>query len=237
MTVDDVRAQVLAGVAVATSKLDHVKPKLRGWLHAGAAPAALICGIVLVLLVPAQYKVAAAVYAASTVALFTVSATFHRGHWTGRSYAIIRRLDHSTIFLLIAGSYTPFAVALLHGASEAALLIVVWTGAVLGIIFRVFWLSAPRWLVAGLYLALGWAAVFFMPAFWQAGGAAVMSLIIAGGLCYTLGAVVYARRKPDPSPKWFGFHEVFHSFTLGGYVTHYIAVFLALFGVGAAATA
>lgn len=206
-----------------------LKPKLRGWLHAGAAPTALACGVVLVLLAPPRLRLAAGIYAVSAVALFSISATFHRGAWRPRTLGILQRLDHATIFVLIAGSYTPFAAALL-GSSAATLLWIVWCGALLGMAFRVFWVGAPRWLTVPCYIALGWSAAFYLPEFWDAGGAAVVLLIGVGGLLYSVGGVVYAMRRPDPSPRWFGYHEVFHSFTLGGFASHYVAISLAIYG-------
>lgn len=211
-----------------------LKPKLRGWLHAGAIPAALACGIVLVVLAPPRLRLAAAIYACSAVALFAVSATFHRGAWRPRTLRALQRLDHATIFVLIAGSYTPFAAALL-GSSAATLLWIVWLGALLGMAFRVFWVGAPRWLTVPVYIALGWSAAFYLPEFWNAGGAAVVILIGAGGLMYSVGAIIYALGRPDPSPRWFGYHEVFHSFTLGGFVSHYVAISLAIYGAAAVA--
>lgn len=210
-----------------------LKPKLRGWLHAGAIPAAVICGVVLVALSPAELRLATAIYALSAVALFSISTTLHRGQWQPRTSSVLRRIDHATIFVLIAGSYTPIAAALL-GSEASTLLAFVWGGAVLGALFRIFWVDAPRWLTAPVYVAMGWTAIFYVPEFWRSGGAAVVILIGVGGLMYSVGALVYALRLPNPSPRWFGFHEVFHSLTLGGYVTHYIAISLAVYGVARA---
>ncbi|NUU21834.1 MAG: hemolysin III family protein, partial [Streptomycetaceae bacterium] len=128
----------------------------------------------------------------------------------------------ANIFLIIAGTYTPFAT-LLFGV-DSPLLWVVWAGAIAGILFRVFWIGAPRWLYTPVYVALGWAAVFYIPDFLREGGVAVLVLIIVGGLLYSLGAVVYGLKRPDPSPRWFGFHEVFHAFTLAAFTTHYVGV-------------
>jgi len=209
--------------------LDPVKPKLRGWLHAGMAPVALVCGIVLVALSPPQYRWAAALYSLTAILLFGVSATYHRFTWSPKTTVMLKRLDHSNIFLIIAGSYTPFAVALLPADQAKTLLLLVWSGALAGVLFRVFWVDAPRWLYTPIYIALGWVAVFYLPAFWRAGGAAVVILLAAGGLCYSAGGVVYALKRPNPSPTWFGFHEVFHALTLAGFITQYIAVSLVLY--------
>lgn len=210
------------------------KPKLRGWLHAGAAPAAAACGLILILLAPDSLRLAACVYAVSAVLLFGVSATFHRGAWRPRTLRTLQRLDHATIFVLIAGSYTPFAAALL-GSSAATLLWIVWVGAAIGMVFRVCWVGAPRWLTVPVYIALGWSAAFYLPHFWETGGAAVVLLVGAGGVFYSVGAVIYAMRRPDPSPRWFGYHEIFHSFTLGGFISHYVAISLAIYGTAAVA--
>ncbi|KAE8764765.1 PAQR family membrane homeostasis protein TrhA [Georgenia thermotolerans] len=212
---------------------DAVKPRLRGWIHAGTAPVALLAGIVLVALAPTTAgKVSTAVFAASSVVLFGTSAVYHRGTWSPRALAVLRRMDHSNIFLLIAGTYTPLAVLLLDRATATVLLVVVWVGAVLGIAARLVWLSAPRWVYVPIYVALGWVAVGFLPQFWTTGGPAVVWLVAGGGLAYTLGAVVYALKRPNPSPRWFGFHEIFHVGTVVGYVCHYVAVFLAAHPAG-----
>ena len=207
-----------------------VKPRLRGWLHAGAAPLALAAGIVLVALAPtALGRLGGAVFLAASVLLFGTSGIYHRGTWGTRGDAILRRLDHANIYVFIAATYTPLALLLLDGSSRVALLTLVWVAALAGLVFRLVWLSAPRWLYTALYIAMGWAALGWLGAFYRAGGPAVLTLILAGGLCYTLGAVVYGRRRPDPSPAWFGFHEIFHAGTLAGFVCHYIAISLATY--------
>ncbi len=217
----------------------EVKPKLRGWLHLATAPLTLAAGVVLIALSPtAATRVGSALFVGSALVLFTVSALYHRGTWSPRTWTFLRRFDHSNIFVLIAGSYTPFALILLEGTARVALLSVVWAGALLGVLFRVFWLGAPRWLHTPIYLALGWSAVFFLPSF-AAGaqrlgvgvGTAVLVLVIVGGALYTLGAAVYGFRRPDPWPRLFGFHEVFHSFTILAFVTHYVGVSLATYSL------
>lgn len=222
-----------------TGTIAEVKPKLRGWLHAGSVPLILAAGIVLVTLAPAgRAKVGAVAYASTALLLFGVSAVYHRGHWGPRAHAFLKRWDHSNIFLLIAGSYTPFSLLLLQGTSRVLLLSVVWTGAVLGVLFRIFWTGAPRWLYVPIYLALGWAAIFFIPSFFTGAtalglgiGIAVFTLICVGGALYTLGGVVYGFKRPDPWPRWFGFHEVFHSFTLLAFVAHYTGVSIATYAL------
>ncbi len=206
---------------------DAVKPKLRGWLHAGAVPFALVAGIVLVALADdAAEVVASAIYVLSTVLLFTVSGIYHRGNWSPRARGFLKRFDHANIFVIIAGTYTPFAVLLLNGGSRTALLAIVWGGAIVGVGFRLLWVGAPRWLYVPAYAALGWVAVAYIPAFTRAGGIAVLVLISIGGLLYTAGGIVYGIKRPDPFPSWFGFHEVFHSLTLLAYICQFVAVVL-----------
>jgi hemolysin III len=216
-----------------------VKPRLRGWLHLATAPATLAAGVVLVALSPtATTRLGSAVYAVCSVMLFTVSAVYHRGRWSPRVNGVLQRFDHANIFLLIAGTYTPFGLLLLRGTDRIVMLSVIWSGAVMGMAFRVLWLGAPRWLYTPIYIGLGWAAVFFLPQF-AAGshrlgvglGAVVLSLIALGGALYTLGGVVYGFKRPDPWPRWFGFHEVFHTCTILAFVTHYVGLSLATYSL------
>ncbi len=208
-----------------------IKPKLRGWLHLGMAPLALAASIVLIVLAPTSLgRISSLVFGFSAVMLFATSATYHRGHWSPSTSRFLKRLDHANIFLIIAGSYTPLALMLLPPDSARTLLVLVWSGAIAGIAFRVFWVGAPRWLYTPVYVALGWVAVFYIVPFHRAGGAAVVALIATGGLLYTLGAVVYGLKRPNPSPTWFGFHEIFHAFTIAAFTAHYIAVSLAVYG-------
>jgi hemolysin III len=205
------------------------KPILRGWLHAVAAPVAGVATILLAVLAPEGLRVPAVLFALTTVMLFTVSAVYHRGRFSPRVTAMLQRLDHANIFLVSAGSATPFAVALLEPGPARSLLAVLWLGAVGGALVRLLWIRAPRWLFVPLYLALGWASVMFLPGFLGSDllsvgqRAWVLGLILAGGIMYTVGAGVFATKWPNPSPKWFGFHEVFHSFTIGGWLSHYVA--------------
>ncbi len=208
----------------------EIKPHLRGWLHLGAFPLSLAAGIVLVCLAPdPKTRVAAAVFGVTSSMLFGVSALYHRGHWSPTWDARLRRLDHSTIFLLIAGTYTPFAITLLDSTSAKILLGVVWGGALIGIAFRVLWIGAPRWLYLPVYIALGWAAVFWLGDFAASASPAVLTLIIVGGGLYSLGGLVYGLQRPDPSPRWFGFHEVFHSFTIAAFTVHYVGASIAIY--------
>jgi hemolysin III len=207
-----------------------VKPKLRGWLHAGMAPLATAGGIVLVALAPTgPARAAAAVYLTASLLLFGTSAVYHRFSWGSRGDAILRRMDHANIYVFIAGTYTPLAVLLLPPPAATTLLTIIWSAALAGLLFRLFWLSAPRWLYTALYLAMGWAALFWLPQFLANGGPAVFTLILAGGLLYTGGAVVYARKRPDPSPTWFGYHEIFHACTILAFACHYLAISLAMY--------
>lgn len=207
-----------------------IKPRLRGWLHLGMAPLALAGAIVLIVLAPTTPgRLSAVVFGATAVMLFTTSAIYHRGTWSPRTQALLKRMDHANIFLIIAGTYTPFAVMALPPDQSRTLLIFVWTGALLGVGFRVLWVGAPRWLYVPVYIVLGWVAVFFLGSFAQYGGAAFVTLIAVGGGLYTLGAVVYGTKRPDPAPRWFGYHEIFHAFTIAAFVCHYIAAFLAMY--------
>ncbi|MCW2812079.1 MAG: hemolysin family protein [Friedmanniella sp.] len=202
-----------------------VKPRLRGWLHAGMAPLALAAGIVLVALAPTTLgQVGGWFFLAGSVLLFGTSGLYHRRSWSPRGEAVMRRLDHANIYVFIAASYTPMALLMLSGTSRVLLLTLIWGAALGGLAFRLLWLSAPRWLYTVLYIVLGWASVGWMVQFYRAGGPVVLALILAGGLCYTGGALVYARRRPDPNPAWFGYHEIFHAGTIGGFVCHYVAI-------------
>ncbi|MDO8106850.1 hemolysin III family protein [Isoptericola sp. b441] len=217
-----------------TELVAAVKPRLRGWIHAGMAPVVLVGAIVLVALAPTTAgKVSTAVFGVTAIMLFGTSAIYHRFTWSPRWAAALRRMDHTNIFLIIAGTYTPLAVLLLPAATARTLLVVVWAGALAGLLARVFWLGAPRWLYVPIYVALGWVAVWFLGDFWHTAatpyGPTIVWLVGAGGLAYTLGAVVYGTKRPNPSPRWFGFHEIFHSLTVVGYVTHYIAVSIAAY--------
>jgi hemolysin III len=206
--------------------LDQVKPHLRGWLHAAMTPLAAAAGIVLICLAPtASGKAGGAIYLAASLLLFGTSAIYHRGSpWGPRGEAVLRRMDHANIYVFIAATYTPLALQLLTGTSRVLLLTVVWTAALAGLLFRLFWLSAPRWLYTALYLLMGWAAVGWLGQFYAAGGAVVLVLILLGGLLYTGGAVVYALKRPNPWPTWFGFHEIFHACTILAFICHYIAI-------------
>lgn len=209
--------------------VDAIKPRLRGWVHTVTFPVALVASIVLVVLAPpVAGKVSCAIFGLSACLLFGTSAVYHRGNWSPRTAAILRRADHSNIFLIIAGTYTPLAVLLLPQKTATILLLIVWGGALLGLAARIIWLGAPRWVYVPIYIALGWVAVGYMPQFWiTPSGPAIVWLVAIGGLAYTLGAVFYALKRPNPIPAWFGFHEIFHVLTVVGFGCHYAAIMIA----------
>ncbi|WP_396654194.1 hemolysin III family protein [Microbacterium sp.] len=203
-----------------------IRPTWRGWIHAGTFPVAIIAGVLLIIFAQGgAAKWAAAVFMATSLLLFGNSALYHRFDWSPRVKVILKRIDHANILLLIAGTYTPLAVLALPPGKGALLLVLVWSGALLGILFRVFWINAPRWLYVALYLLLGWAAVMYM-ADLLAANVAMMILVIVGGLLYTGGAIVYAVKKPNPWPGHFGFHEIFHVCTVLAFLCHWTACLL-----------
>jgi hemolysin III len=209
---------------VATAPL---KPRLRGWLHFNAAPLALVMGLILMVLTPTQeLRWAVAIYVLSTVLLFGTSAAYHLGAGTPEVNAFLRRMDHANIYVFIAGCYTPFAAAMPDRTLGWTMFGLVWVIALVGLMLPILWMTAPRWLAAGSYVALGWVAVFFLPAIASAYGLLVVGLLALGGVLYTIGAVIYARQSPDPSPDWFGFHELFHAFTIAAYLVQYAAIAL-----------
>lgn len=211
--------------------VEEIKPKLRGWLHAATAPLALISFLVMLVLAESrEARAGIAIFMFSALLLFGVSAVYHTVPWRERASQVLRRLDHSNIFVMIAGSYTPFSLLLLEPEQTTILLTLVWGGALLGVLFKVFWLSAPRWVYVPLYLALGWAALIYLPDFYSQASTAVFTMLAVGGALYTLGAVVYGFKWPDPNPRWFGYHEVFHALTIAAFIVHYIGVSLMVYG-------
>ena len=220
-------------LASAGEALKLIKPKLRGWIHAITAPLALAACIVLTVLAPTTtLKIGSAVYLACSLLLFANSGVYHisNGHFPVKVSQLLRRIDHANIYLLIAGTYTPLALALMTPDHQRLVLGIIWTGAVIGMVANVCWITAPRWLFTILYVVLGWVAVWFIPELYLAGGAAIVILIASGGVIYTLGAVVYALKKPDPLPRWFGFHEIFHACTVAAWVCQCIACYMAVLG-------
>jgi len=204
----------------------EVKPTWRGWIHAGTFPVAIVLGIILIVLadgVPA--KISCAIFFLSSLLLFGNSALYHRFTWQPRTKRLLKRIDHANIFLLIAGSYTPITVLALPQPKATILLSLIWGGAGLGILFRVFWIGAPRWLYVPLYVALGWGALAYIVDFFAA-DAAMMTLILIGGFCYSLGALAYGLKRPNPFPGRFGFHEIFHTLTLIAFLCHWVGILL-----------
>ncbi|WP_150308214.1 PAQR family membrane homeostasis protein TrhA [Planctomonas psychrotolerans] len=202
------------------------RPSWRGWIHAGTFPLAILLGIVLVSVADGTAaKVSCTVFAVSSLLLFGNSALYHRFRWSPPMKNLLKRIDHANIFLLIAGSYTPITVLALPEEKSVLLLWLVWVGAALGIAFRVFWITAPRWLYVPLYLLLGYASLIFIVDFYSA-NALMMNLILAGGIFYTVGAVIYGLKRPNPVPGVFGFHEIFHTLTLFAFLCHWLGILL-----------
>lgn len=207
----------------------ELKPSWRGWLHAGATPIVLLAGLLLILFAPGSTaKITSAIYVVTGVLLFGTSALYHLGNWDPTTKKLLKRLDHSNIMLVIAGSYTPLSALMLPRPTATLLLWMIWTGALAGVLFRVLWVGAPRWLYVPIYVLLGITALFFLPEFWAAGAVPTL-LIILGGVFYIAGAVIYGIKKPNFSPRHFGFHELFHALTVAGFASHFIAVVLVVF--------
>ena len=205
-------------------------PKLRGLVHLIMSPISLVVGIILIsLATELRGRITLGVFTITAVTLFTCSALYHRVGWSKKYKAVWRRIDHANIPILIAGTYTPFAIFLLNSSQAKILLGVVWSGPILTALLRIAWLTAPRWLYVIAYIALGWAAVAYMPEFLRSGGVLVFLLILLGGVFYSSGAIIYALKRPNFSPRWFGFHELFHSFTAGAFIAHLVAAILVVF--------
>ena len=204
------------------------KPKLRGVSHQWAFVVSIFTGAVLILLAPnGEAMMAAAIYALSVMALFGTSALYHRINWRSLSARRwMRRLDHSMIFVLIAGTYTPFALLALDGTLATAILIVVWSGALAGVVLQLCWVDAPRLLSAIVYIAMGWVALVAYPEMVDKVGITGTALVTAGGILYSVGAIIYATKRPNPVPKVFGYHEVFHALVIAAAALHYSVVAL-----------
>jgi hemolysin III len=228
--VTDARAAASERVADAKSAAEDLiartKPRLRGVTHEWAFFISLVAGAALIAAAPSGHaRVAMAIYAFSLSGLLGTSALYHRVNW--RRPAIrrwMRRLDHSMIFLLIAGTVTPFALLVMSGSLADALLIAVWAGALAGIIVELIWVDAPKWVSTIVYVAVGWIGALGFPAIVVAAGVGAGALIAVGGVLYTAGAVVYARQRPDPNPAVFGYHEIFHVLVLAAAAAHFAAV-------------
>jgi len=244
----DVTAPTSSSAALAdepVSLADHlresmadVKPHLRGWLHLGTVPLTVAAGVVLVVLSPNGItRTGSAVFMASALVLFGVSAAYHRGTWSPGAWHVLRRLDHCNIFVLIAGSCTAAALLLLDGTDRTVMLVLVWASALLGVSARFVWPDAPRWLSPPVYIACGLGAVIFFPDLAvgaaRLGGVGMAALLLlgAGSALYIAGAVVYGLRRPDPWPRWFGFHEVFHTLTVLAFASHYVGISLATYSL------
>lgn len=203
------------------------KPRMRGVLHQFAAAVALGAGLVLISMAPsARAATAAAVFALSLVTLFSVSATYHRVDWSVPARVWMRRMDHASIFILIAGTYTPVALMGLPESTGNSLLRAIWAGALLGVLQSLFWVNAPKVITAVLAVGVGWTLVPYLGEAYRSLGAAQLALILAGGVAYTAGALAYASKRPNPRPGVFGYHEVFHALTIVGAVLHFTAVLL-----------
>jgi hemolysin III len=206
--------------------LPDTRPSWRGWIHAGTFPLAIVLAIILLVAADGgSATTAAAIFAGASVLLFGISALYHRLARDHRLNATLRRLDHANIFLLIAGTYTPICVLSLPREQSVPLLALVWGGAVLGIGFRLGWSTAPRWLYVPIYVVLGWAALVYAGDLFDA-SPATMVLALIGGILYSAGAVVYGLKRPNPLPRTFGFHEVFHVLTVAAFLCHWSAVLL-----------
>ncbi|HEY0487000.1 MAG TPA: hemolysin III family protein [Mycobacteriales bacterium] len=206
---------------------------MRGWLHLYAFGVSIVAGIVLVSVAASRPGWApfwaTLVYAVTVCGLFGVSALYHRRLWGSRGYAVMKRADHSMIFVFIAGTYTPFCVLLLRPSRAELLMTIVWGGALAGVALKMLWPRAPKWLAVPLYMALGWVAVFVLPEILHTGGVTTVVLLALGGAAYTVGAVVYAVKRPNPWPATFAHHEIFHACTLVAAICHQVAVYFALY--------
>jgi len=217
----------------ATLQRPATRPRARGWIHFYSAIVGTGLGVVLVVTAAvvsgALAAVSCGIYALTMAGLFSVSATYHRHTWTSpRARTWMKRADHSMIFVFIAGTYTPLAVLAVTGTEGAVMLFIVWIGAAGGVALKMLAPHSPRWLGVPFYVALGWVALFAMPSLLHNGGVAVVVLVIAGGLLYTVGAVFYAIRRPNPWPGTFGYHEAFHATVTLAALCHYVAIFLVI---------
>jgi hemolysin III len=215
----------VGSVGVVTDLVVTERPRLRGVSHLVAFFVSLVLGPVLVAAAATPTaRLVCAIYAVCLAALFGCSALLHRGNWSPATRVWLRRLDHSTIFLFIAGTYTPVVALTLAHDTAVWILTAVWLGAAIGVAVTLWWIHAPRWVSTACYLAVGWIAVLALPALWTALGPARFGLLAAGAVLYTLGAVVYARKRPDPWPEVFGFHEVFHALVIAAVICHYALI-------------
>jgi hemolysin III len=220
-----VQTGAVAPTNAAESNVEEAKPSGRGVSHEVAAFVFPFLGLALVVVAPtAAARWSALVYTVGVTAMYATSACYHRGHWSPPVRRRLRRLDHSMILVGIAATYTPLAVVGLDSRSARVLLGIVWSLAIVGVVVQMLWLDAPRWLVAGIYVVIGWTALAFVPVLWRQLGVVTFSLIVAGGILYSVGAKVYSTRRPDPAPAVFGFHEVFHALVLAAGLVFYVAI-------------
>jgi hemolysin III len=218
-------------MTAAADRKGYSKPSLRGVLHQWAAVYALGAGTTLVALAPsAEARIAAAIYAASLLLLLAISAVYHRFQWTPRVRTWLRRADHASIFLLIGGSYTPIAMLALGGDIGRHLMVAIWCGVALGVLVSMLWPGAPKWVTAAIAVAVGWTLVPYFGAVGRAMSSIEIWLIALGGAAYTVGALVYATKRPNPWPRTFGYHEIFHALTLVGAGLHFAAMTLIVLG-------
>src|SRR5256885_7596450 len=213
---------------------DHpdTRPRMRGWLHVFAFFGALVAGSVLIPLAAvlgARSGFSVAVYCLTICGLFGVSALYHRRRWSPRGWKVMKRLDHSMIFLFIAGTYTPFALLAVDERKGYWILVGVWAGALAGVTLKMSWPTAPRWVGVPLYIGLGWVAVFVLIDILHFAGVAALVLLAVGGILYTVGGITYAIKKPNPWPGVFGYHEVFHAMTVVAAIYHYIDVYFPVY--------
>jgi hemolysin III len=209
-----------------------VRPRLRGTLHQAGFIVAVAVGVAFVVSADGREVAPAAVFAASAAVMLGVSTLYHRITWSSRVRPWMRRADHAGIYLLIAGTYTPVGVLSMHGTLQRVVLGVVWSGAAAAILTKLCWVRSPKWLSAAFGLALGWVGVVALPQLERSSGPAAVALLGAGGLAYSAGAIVYARRKPDLFPTVFGYHELFHALTLVALACQYIAIAFFVVRVG-----
>ncbi|WP_029138843.1 PAQR family membrane homeostasis protein TrhA [Nakamurella lactea] len=224
----------MTAAPVVAEQAGRVRPRARGWIHLYSAYIASVVGTALVVMaattVGISAAVACAVYTLTVIGLFTISSTYHLHTWqNSRTRTWMKRADHSMIFVFIAGTYTPIAVLALPLDKRVWVLAIVWGGALGGVALKMLWPHAPRWVGVPFYLALGWVAVFLIPDILHNGGVAALVLILAGGLLYSVGAVFYATRRPDPWPKTFGYHEFFHALVSLAALCHCVAIWLLLY--------
>jgi hemolysin III len=214
--------------------MERERPLLRGALHQAGFMVALVVGALLISYADrnALTRTSAAIFAGSVAAMLGASALYHRVTWSPRVRPWLRRVDHAGIYLLIAGTYTPVGLLALHGAMQRAVLAIVWGGAAAAVLLKFAWVKAPKWLAAVIGIALGWVGIAAMPEVWNTAGVAAVALLAAGGLAYTAGGLIYAFKRPNPAPRVFGYHELFHALTIVAVACQYVAIAFFVLKVG-----